>query len=173
MATKKTLFPGSGIRAFAILFLMAAPAIGVSLTIKPGEIWRDDRSLRIQAHGGGILRFRGIYYWFGEDRSQDLDPAKRYVSCYSSKDLVNWTFRNEMCIRDSRVGERGGGHACGIHRISPRGHDVGGGKIRYLDPIGRNVALSVELQHARHVNDARYGDAGERAAVAVEFVHAR
>jgi hypothetical protein len=96
VATKKTLFPGSGIRAFAILFLMAAPAIGVSLTIKPGEIWRDDRSLRIQAHGGGILRFRGIYYWFGEDRSQDLDPAKRYVSCYSSKDLVNWTFRNDV-----------------------------------------------------------------------------
>jgi hypothetical protein len=64
--------------------------------IRPGEVWLDDRGKEIQAHGGGILRIGRIYYWFGEDRSQTNDSAKRYVACYSSKDLVNWSFRNQV-----------------------------------------------------------------------------
>ncbi|MFZ4777811.1 MAG: hypothetical protein ACOYM3_20780 [Terrimicrobiaceae bacterium] len=33
------------------------------------------------------------------DRTRPLrenDPAKRYVACYSSSDLANWTFRNQI-----------------------------------------------------------------------------
>jgi len=63
--------------------------------IRPGEIWPDDRGRHIQAHGGGIVKLGDTYYWFGEERSQGLDPAKRYVSCYSSKDLAHWSFRNQ------------------------------------------------------------------------------
>jgi len=65
-------------------------------TIRPGEIWPDDRGEHIQAHGGGILKQGNTYYWFGECRSKGLDPAKRYVNCYSSKDLTHWTFRNQV-----------------------------------------------------------------------------
>jgi len=36
------------------------------------------------------------WYWFGEDRSKDNDHEHRYVACYSTKDLVNWTFRNRV-----------------------------------------------------------------------------
>jgi hypothetical protein len=64
--------------------------------IHPGEIWKDNRGEHVQAHGGGIIRVRGTYYWFGEERSQDLDRSRRYVSCYSSQDLVRWTFRNQV-----------------------------------------------------------------------------
>jgi hypothetical protein len=64
--------------------------------IRPGEVWNDNRGKPIQAHGGGILKLWNTYYWFGEDRSQENDPAKRYVSCYSSTDLTNWTFRNQV-----------------------------------------------------------------------------
>lgn len=64
--------------------------------IKPGEIWPDDRGQHIQAHGGGITQVGDTYYWFGEDRSQGNDPKKRYVACYASKDLVHWTFRNQV-----------------------------------------------------------------------------
>lgn len=64
--------------------------------IYPGRVWPDDRGQHIQAHGGGIIRLDGVWYWFGEDRSQGNDPTKRYVSCYSSTDLVNWTFRNQV-----------------------------------------------------------------------------
>lgn len=65
-------------------------------TITPGEIWPDDRGRHIQAHGGGIIKVGDTYYWFGEDRSKDNDPNKRYVGCYASKDLAHWTFRNQV-----------------------------------------------------------------------------
>jgi hypothetical protein len=64
--------------------------------IRPGLVWPDDRGKHIQAHGGGVIHFEGLWYWFGEDRSRENDPAKRYVSCYSSRDLTNWTFRNQI-----------------------------------------------------------------------------
>jgi hypothetical protein len=57
-----------------------APAQGVDNVIQPGERWLDDRGQLIQAHGGGILRLKDTYYWFGEDRSQTNDPDKRFVT---------------------------------------------------------------------------------------------
>jgi hypothetical protein len=64
--------------------------------IRPGEPWLDNRGQQIQAHGGGMFLWKGIYYWFGEDRSPSNDPDKRFVACYSSKDLVHWTFRRQV-----------------------------------------------------------------------------
>jgi Glycosyl hydrolases family 43 len=64
--------------------------------VRPGEPWRDNRGKQIQAHGGGILRWRSQYYWFGEDRSEENDPVLRYVACYSSTDLVHWKFRHKV-----------------------------------------------------------------------------
>jgi hypothetical protein len=74
--------------------ISAAPA--APRVIKPGEPWPDDRGQHIQAHGGGIIKHGSTYYWFGEDRSRDNDPNRRYVACYSSKDLVNWKFRRQV-----------------------------------------------------------------------------
>jgi hypothetical protein len=73
-----------------------APAQGPGNVIQPGQQWLDDRGQLIQAHGGGILRLKDTYYWFGEDRSQTNHPDKRYVACYSSKDLAHWKFRNQV-----------------------------------------------------------------------------
>ena len=64
--------------------------------ISPGEVWPDDDGNHIQAHGGGILKIKNTYYWYGEQRRQGLDSNKRYVSCYSSKDLTNWKFRGDV-----------------------------------------------------------------------------
>lgn len=61
--------------------------------IQPGAVWRDTQGRQIQAHGGGILYHDHVWYWFGEDRTRGLDPDKRYVACYSSQDLIHWTFR--------------------------------------------------------------------------------
>ena len=82
----------------------AAPAFGETeagktaapSTIRPGEVWPDDRGNHIQAHGGGIINVGGTYYWFGEDRSRDNDRSLRYVACYSSTNLANWIFRNQV-----------------------------------------------------------------------------
>lgn len=72
------------------------PATAPRTTIVPGAIWPDDQGHHIQAHGGGILKLGDTYYWFGEDRSPDNTPGWRYVACYSSTDLVNWTFRRQV-----------------------------------------------------------------------------
>ena len=64
--------------------------------VRPGEVWLDNRGQEIQAHGGGILRVKHTYFWFGEDRSPTNAPDTRYVACYSSKDLVHWTFRRQV-----------------------------------------------------------------------------
>jgi len=64
------------------------------VSIRPGEVWLDDRGQPIEAHGGGILKRGDTYFWFGEEREQGLDPTKRYVGCYSSTDLLHWKFRN-------------------------------------------------------------------------------
>jgi hypothetical protein len=64
--------------------------------IVPGALWFDQRDRHIQAHGGGILKQGDTWYWFGEDRSKDNPPGKRYVACYSSKDLTHWRFRRQV-----------------------------------------------------------------------------
>ncbi|MBV5311948.1 MAG: family 43 glycosylhydrolase [Prolixibacteraceae bacterium] len=58
----------------------------------PGEIWNDNNGKHINAHGGGILFHKGIYYWYGEHKIAGKigNSAQVGVSCYSSKDLYNW-----------------------------------------------------------------------------------
>jgi hypothetical protein len=65
-------------------------------SITPGAVWKDDRGQEIQAHGGGVLRVGDTFYWFGEDRTPQNLRDHRYVACYSSQDLMNWTFRKQV-----------------------------------------------------------------------------
>ena len=69
----------------------------------PGQVWNDTDGNPINAHGGGMLYHEGIYYWYGEYKKGKtvlLDGMgwECYrtdvsgVSCYSSKDLLNWKF---------------------------------------------------------------------------------
>jgi len=83
-------------RKFLLLITGVALAASGPQLIRPGEVWPDDRGRHIQAHGGGMLKLGDTWYWFGEDRSQGLDPDRRYVACYSSTDLAHWTFRNQV-----------------------------------------------------------------------------
>lgn len=69
---------------------------GSGNVIDPGAVWPDDRGRHIQAHGGGIIKLKDTWYWFGEDRAKENAPGRRYVSCYSSKDLTHWRFRNQV-----------------------------------------------------------------------------
>jgi hypothetical protein len=86
------------VRHFAALGLFVATvSVWAKVPIvRPGAVWRDNCGQQIQAHGGGILRWRGEYYWFGEDRTEGNDPDRRYVACYSSGDLVHWKFRCQV-----------------------------------------------------------------------------
>ena len=66
------------------------------MAINPGGVWPDSQGKHIQAHGGGIIKVENTYYWYGEERSKGLDTSKRYVSCYASADLVNWSFKGDV-----------------------------------------------------------------------------
>lgn len=73
---------------------------GVSDAIIPAGKWMDTSGESLQAHGGGIIQVGRTYYWFGENRAQDnwLFVA---ISCYSSIDLVHWTFRHNVLTLQS------------------------------------------------------------------------
>lgn len=64
--------------------------------VNPGTVWPDNNGEHIQAHGGGIIKINKTYYWYGEERRKGLDTNYRYVSCYSSNDLMNWKFLGDV-----------------------------------------------------------------------------
>ena len=82
--------------------------------IIPGEIWKDIDGNNINAHGGGILYHEGTYYWYGEYKEgktvlPEWAAWECYrtdvigISCYSSKDLMNWKFEGIVlpAVRDN------------------------------------------------------------------------
>ena len=57
------------------LFLLALlptqiVAKGASKKFYPGEIWKDNNGVHINAHGGGVIDYNGTYYWFGEHKTE-------------------------------------------------------------------------------------------------------
>jgi hypothetical protein len=116
------------------------------LTIRSGELWRDDSGRHINAHGGGILKYGDTYYWFGEHKSERTSDALVGVMCYASKDLVNW--RN-----------------CGVALSvsNERGHDIERGcilerpKVIY-NPTTKKFCMWFHLElKGQGYNAARYG----------------
>lgn len=61
-----------------------------------GNLWKDIEGNDIHAHGGYIIKYEEYYYWYGEDRKDNY-----YVSCYRSKNLIDWEFRNHVLTTDS------------------------------------------------------------------------
>ena len=61
-------------------------------SFRPGEVWLDNNGVHINAHGGGVLFYDGVYYWFGEHKlaGETGNLAQVGVHVYSSRDLYNW-----------------------------------------------------------------------------------
>jgi len=84
------------LRCFAGVLLLPlslrGQAPGGSAAFHPGEIWYDTSGAPINAHGGGVLYRKGVYYWFGEFKTEGPkgNLANVGVSCYSSRDLYHW-----------------------------------------------------------------------------------
>ncbi|MEO7309288.1 MAG: family 43 glycosylhydrolase [Chitinophagaceae bacterium] len=97
------------------------------LNIKNDIFWNTKNGSPIYSQGGGIFKFKnpatGIqkYYWYGvhyqeadiyrRDPSVTLKNANfESVTCYSSTDLVNWTFEKDVLTKEEMKqhgGERG------------------------------------------------------------------
>ncbi len=135
-----TARPGKGrtMAAAAACCLLAGAAWAAPQAFRPGEIWPDDRGRHIQAHGGGILKLDDTYYWFGEDRSQENDRSRRYASCYSSKDLAHWTFRNQV-----------------VNMAAPEGLNLGRGWVLERPKVFFNPKTRQFVLYA-HLDDAGY-----------------
>lgn len=73
--------------------LLMAVAVYGKGSIKPGQIWPDNNGVHVNAHGGGVLLYKGTYYWFGEHKAEATSSAQVGVTCYSSKDLQTWKNR--------------------------------------------------------------------------------
>lgn len=81
----------SVISVLAVFIVMLVQAKGGrDNVIRPGEIWPDDKGVHINAHGGGVMEYGGMYYWFGEHKADNTSAALVGVTCYASKDLVHW-----------------------------------------------------------------------------------
>lgn len=88
---------------FPIIHGVAALAQSEKRIDNFAKVWNDIGGTTINAHGGGVLYHEGRYYWYGEYKKGKtrLLPDQGWecyrtdvsgVSCYSSKDLVNWKF---------------------------------------------------------------------------------
>jgi hypothetical protein len=75
------------------------PASAAPVTITNGTQFTATNGTIVHAHGGGILKDGGYYYWFGENRTADNHFYA--VSVYRSTDLKNWEFRNNVLTRSS------------------------------------------------------------------------
>ncbi|OGM47920.1 glycosyl hydrolase family 43 protein [Aspergillus bombycis] len=88
------------ILGFLVAGLSQAAVAAAALQIVPGATWTAaGTNQHVQAHGGGIIEVDSTYYWIGENK---LDgSAFQSVNCYSSKNLVEWTFVGELLSRQS------------------------------------------------------------------------
>lgn len=66
--------------------------------MKNGVTWYDTDGNILHAHGGWMLKENDTFYWYGENRT-----GNNYVSVYSSKDLKNWTFKNNILTTESKT----------------------------------------------------------------------
>lgn len=90
--------------SISVMLLVACTDQNSGRKIVNGNPWKDTSGKLINAHGGGILYHKGTYYWYGENKGDStylLDTVKtwecwranaRGVSCYSSKNLIDWKF---------------------------------------------------------------------------------
>ena len=106
---RKRLLRASGMVLVALIVmvwtfsLLATPARAAPVTITPAGTWNATNGTLIQAHGGGITRVGSTYYWFGEDKTGESSGNAFFqnVPCYSSTNLLNWTFVNDVLTRQA------------------------------------------------------------------------
>ncbi|HUC83120.1 MAG TPA: family 43 glycosylhydrolase [Flavisolibacter sp.] len=101
---------------FVLLVLNSNILPAQSFNIKNNTFWNTVDGQPIYSQGGGIFRFNDPvtgekkYYWYGvhykEAETYRTDPSITHarnnfvaVTCYSSTDLVNWKFENNVLTR--------------------------------------------------------------------------
>ncbi len=84
---------------FLLLFGQVSGQTKSSKSFYPGKTWNDNMGKPIQAHGGGVMYYNRVYYWYGENKdtvTSNQNTGFKGISCYSSKDLYHW--KNEGIV---------------------------------------------------------------------------
>ncbi len=91
----------------------------------------------MQAHGAGVIKVGSTYYMIGEDKTNG--SAFQNVNCYSSTNLVEWTYVGALLSQTSS-GD------LGPNRVVERP------KVIYNDSTGKYVLYM-------HIDSSSYGEA--------------
>mgnify|MGYP001253642176 CR=1 FL=1 len=100
-----------------LILFAGSPSNAQSLNIKNDSFWKTKDGQPINSQGGGIFKFndpatgKQKYYWYGVHyKEADIyrnNPAITLpnatfesVTCYSSTDLVNWTFESDVFTKE-------------------------------------------------------------------------
>ena len=104
--------------SICIFFTSLLPISSLNLKVSNDMIvndnfWKDTSGNYIYSQGGGIYKFGDTYYWYGVHykgaETYASNPIKKNddttfvsITCYSSKDLVNWKFENDVLTPNSK-----------------------------------------------------------------------
>ena len=100
------------VSAFFTFFEKITADAAENTTIYNDTFWKDTSGNNIYSQGGGVFKFGDTYYWYGvhyygaetyaaSPTKKNDDTAFKAVTCYSSKDLVNWKFENNVLTSES------------------------------------------------------------------------
>ena len=96
------------------LLVASLAATATAQTIVNDRFWKDTDGNFIYSQGGGVLQVGDTFYWYGVKYNGAVtyaaNPTKKNddtgfagVTCYSSKDLVNWKFEG-IVLKPSEAG---------------------------------------------------------------------
>ncbi|KAI5863627.1 carbohydrate-binding module family 35 protein [Durotheca rogersii] len=89
----------------ALLLGALASLAEATLQIVPGATWTTSNNEHLQAHGPGVIKVDSTYYLIGEDKTNG--SAFQNVNCYSSQNLVEWTYEGALLSRTAEAGDLG------------------------------------------------------------------
>ncbi|KAI0472716.1 galactan 1,3-beta-galactosidase [Xylariaceae sp. FL0804] len=142
------MWHGTTARKTALLLAAAAATARASLQVVSGATWTaTNQDVHMQAHGAGVIQVDSTYYLIGEDHSNG--SAFQNVNCYSSDDLVRWTYVGALLSQTEEDGD------LGPDRVLERP------KVIYNEDSGQYVMWM-------HIDDSSYSEAKVGVAVGTE-----
>ncbi|KAJ0159313.1 hypothetical protein CTA2_9938 [Colletotrichum tanaceti] len=123
----------------ALAVSLSLGGVNAALGIVPGATWTaTNTGEHVQAHGAGIIEEDGVYYMIGEDKTDGV--LFRAVNCYSSTNLVEWSFVGKLLTCTKEDG------------------DLGPNRIIERPKVTKNDATGKYVLHM-HVDSHNYTDA--------------
>lgn len=121
-----------------VAVLTAAIGCHASLQVIPGATWTaTNTGKHVQAHGAGIIKDGSTYYLIGEDKTGGT--AFQNINCYSSTNLVEWTFVKAVLTRQASG-------------------DLGPNRVVERPKVIYNAATATYVMYL-HIDSSNYGEA--------------